>query len=444
MVEHDLKPVADMTVADLRAEIEAHNDGANHTYDMTVFPTSGKKAELAEAVVAIRELRGDASAPEQLSGRDDDTTAEVPVELADEVATAIALREQAVSPVSSIPLPAEWNALEVMANRLANSRVVPDAYRGRPDDVIAAWLYGRELGLGQMTALRDIYMIEGRAAIAAHRQLGLLRAGGVVVLESGATDERAFIVARRTDTGEVMTVDFTMEEAKRIKTKGGKFLVDGINWQNYPKDMLWARCVGRLTRRLGPDMIGGLPPYVAEEVADFSDWGVEYGAEGSLSVSQARRVQQPDRVQMRPDWNIPETWSMLAQRLEHQLGAPEWDVWRGQLLREVYDVAAIGELPREQRPWQGLCSVLYRLEEHEREHELAAIPRVAVRAAFAECFDGVALEGPAWRIYPTEEDRPSYEGFTAAGEPDDGIVDAEVIAEPEPLQDDLDIEFGAS
>lgn len=351
-----------------------------------------------------------------------DETAEVPPELADEVGQAIALREQAVAPASSIPLPAEWNALEMMATRLAHSRVVPEAYRGRPDDVIAAWLYGREIGLGQMTALRDIFMVDGRAAIAAHRQLGILRRGGVRILESEATDERAYIVAQRKDTSEIMRVEFTMEEAARIQRKG-KRLVDGDNWKSYPKDMLWARCVGRLTRRLGPDLIGGLPPYVAEEIADFSGWGIEYGGgDDALTLHpQARSAQAV------PAWKQPPTWKELGERCSRMLGAEEWEVWRGEILRKVYNVERVADISEGlDAAWRCFQIFLRELELWEPEHELDPLPRSIIRKAAAEAFDGIVVDGPEWRLTPDEKDRP----VRSPGIPD-GMLDGGPYDSPE-------------
>lgn len=365
----------------------------------------------------------------------DEETAEVPADIADEVGQAIALREQAVAPVSAIPLPAEWNALEVMAKRLAYSRVVPEAYRGRPEDVIAAWLYGREIGVGLMTALRDIYMVDGRAAIAAHRQLGLLRAGGVRIIESEATDERAMIVAQRKDTGEIMTVEFTMEEAARVKRKG-KPLIDGDNWRSYPRDMLWARCVGRLTRRLGPDLIGGLPPYVAEEIADFSGWGIEYGGgDDALTLRPQETVH--------PTWKAPKSWRELGERCAHLLGADEWDIWRAEILRTVYGVDRVADIKDGlDDAWRRFQAFLRDLDDWEPKHDLDLIPRKVIQAAISAAFERAEVDGPAWRLTPDEKDRPvrTSPGIPETSEEieDAVVVEDAVVIEEAPAEPDAE------
>lgn len=168
----------------------------------------------------------------------------------------------------ALPSVREFEAALAIAERMANSRTfVPEAYRGKPDDVLAAILAGREIGIGPMQSLRDIVMIDGRPTFSAHLTLALLRRGGVEIIESKSTREEAVITARRRDTGEIATVEWTFAEASQI-TQRGKRMIDKDNWKNYPGDMLWARCVGRLARRLGSDLIAGMP-YTKEEVEDF-------------------------------------------------------------------------------------------------------------------------------------------------------------------------------
>lgn len=182
----------------------------------------------------------------------------------------------AVQAQTYLPTPKEWEAMTAMALRLSGTEFVPEAYRGKPDTVLAAIATGRELGIGPMQSLRDIYMLDGRPAFSAHLLLAKLREGGVVLIESESTRERAWIKARRRDTGEVAEVEFTWDEASKI-TQRGKPLTEKTNYRNHPADMLWARCVSRLSRRLGSDLLGGLV-YSKEEVEDFEG---DYGGAGT-------------------------------------------------------------------------------------------------------------------------------------------------------------------
>src|SRR5688572_19437976 len=112
----------------------------------------------------------------------------------------------------------EWAMIKEQASIMANTEVVPKQYRGKPDDIIAAGLYGRELGFGLATALNLIDVIEGNPEINAEGKLALIRSRGHSVT-GGVDDEKAWMRGRRADTGDEMEVVFTYEEAQRIKIK---------------------------------------------------------------------------------------------------------------------------------------------------------------------------------------------------------------------------------
>lgn len=322
--------------------------------------------------------------------------------LEDEVGQAIALREHALPAATTIPTPSEFNAIEAIAARIYNTSVVPTSYRGKHDDVFAALLFARELQMDFISALRDIYVIEGKTALAAHRQLAFLRRGGVQILESEATAERAYIRAQRKDTGEIMAVEFTFKEASKIKRKNA-FLVDGDNWKNYPADMLWARAVGRLTRRLGSDLIaGGLPPYVADEVADFSGWGVTYG-EGGVDVSAPppARQQGAGRVETPKSWAEIGAW---AEPYGPELGWGEWTRDAASILFENRDLAA---LTNDQKRALSLkaAGAIVALRDAIPPDRFPPPTREEVQKAWAAVLDGQILAGPDWRMSAEETTR---------------------------------------
>ena len=185
-------------------------------------------------------------------------------------------REHLPAPASVLPSSREWEATMAIAREIAGTQFVPESYRGRPEAVVAAILTGREMGIGPMQALRQIHMIDGRPAFAADLMMAKMRAGGVVVLESEVSAKRAYIKAKRKDTGEEAEVEWTLADAEKAGLLGKK------NYKTYPEDMMWARAVGRLARRLGSDLLGGLV-YAKEEMEDWDDggYGGAYGFEAS-------------------------------------------------------------------------------------------------------------------------------------------------------------------
>lgn len=384
--------------------------------------------------------------PEPVDEPDQDPEAPEPDDVAPEVedaelAVAITSMEMIpaprTNPSHTLPAVEEFNAAMNIASHMANSKMVPESYRGRPDDVLAAYMFGRELGLNLMTALRDIYIIDGRPAIAAHRQLGIIRSGGVKILESEATAERAYIKAQRTDTGEIMAVDFTMEEAKKIVSKAGKHLVDKENWRSYPADMLWARAVGRLSRRLGSDLIGGMPPYVAEEVGDFSGWDVAYGEDGAPVIRRGAATRDPEIPEYRkekPDYNWPDNWRELTDRLTERItNVADAIEWVRQANQSFAQMDSVKEMTDTQRRimFQKVSGVLFTLDESGDDLALHDDPRPVIQAAFARYLDGVVLDGPPWRIGPHEDDRPTYEPVPASHAGADGDTEHERLKDAE-------------
>lgn len=216
-----------------------------------------------------------------------------------------------------------------MARVLAETTFVPSSYRGKAEEVVAAIFTGRELGIGPMQSLRDIHMIDGRPVFSASLMLSQMRRHGLVLLESESTSERAYIKARRQDTGEVAEVEWTFEEATKIM-RGSKKLSDGDGWKNYPSDMLWARAVGRLARRLGSDLLAGMV-YSKEELGDLSGFdGEGYNATATEPV----KWDTWDPGKLHPD--APRGWKEILSLMEYVDPSRDWVALVAVILEEAY------------------------------------------------------------------------------------------------------------
>lgn len=160
--------------------------------------------------------------------------------------------------------PVPWETLRSQAATLAQSSFVPAEYRGKTDDVLAAGLYGQEIGLGISAALSYIHVINGKPTLSAEGMLALVRSRGHSV--SGATSPKtASVIGKRADTGDQMTVEWTWDMAVAAGLTGS------ASWKKFPQSMLWARAVSQLCRMLFPDALLGLS-YTPE---DFDQTGYE-------------------------------------------------------------------------------------------------------------------------------------------------------------------------
>lgn len=328
---------------------------------------------------------------------------------------ALELREEAVVQAPALlPSVAEFKAMREMAAAVAGTQMVPVAYRDKPDDVLAAILTGREMGLGPMQSLRDIFVIDGKPALAAHLLMAQMRKGGLVVLAKEVTDDRAWARVKRQDTGEESEVEWAYAEALEIETRErGRTikLAEKTNWRNYRRDMLWARLVGRIARQVGPDLVGAAMPYSSEEVQDwegaeivgFTDEAVPFEGSTGREPTPERRG-DPRQGQ----WIPPTNWTELSDRLKSQLGSDDAGSWLEELAEKVYGEASIGAVARgddEDRArdlWEKLSGTLKLLEAPENG-DLCFHPdkRKITQAAFHAKFE-VAPLGPAWALTPEE------------------------------------------
>lgn len=151
---------------------------------------------------------------------------------------------------------------------IANTELVPRDVRGKPQAMMAKILYGRELGLAEMTSLQEINMIDGKPSPSASVLTALIRQAGHRVRPAKLTDKEAVAVAERLDDDgnvvEAFEFTFTWAMAERAK------LTNKNNWKGYPEAMLWWRAVAQAARIMFPEVLLSLK-YLPDEL-ESGDW----------------------------------------------------------------------------------------------------------------------------------------------------------------------------
>lgn len=169
--------------------------------------------------------------------------------------------------LSSIPTESELKSYQIIAKVAASNRHWRKLGGEGSDDTIVAtilsvMLLARELGIPPMQAISGgINNIQGKFEMSARIMNQLIRKHGHKIAIKTSTDELCVIWSKRKDTGEEHEEKYHIQEAARaglIKNDSG--------WKKSPKDMLFARCISRLARRLYPDCIGGC--YVEGELQE--------------------------------------------------------------------------------------------------------------------------------------------------------------------------------
>lgn len=189
------------------------------------------------------------------------------------------------APVAAYELDS-WQVIRQQAETLAKSAMVPKEFRGKPDEIIAAALYGREVGFGVTTSLSYIQVINGKAGLSAEAMVALCRKAGHSI-SGNATATEAHVVGKRADTGDEMEVTWTKAMADRAG-------LTSDTWRKYPEAMLWARAVSQLCRSLFADVIMGLS-YTPEELNDFTPVPITPagGREPAQQSASPGRTSQP-------------------------------------------------------------------------------------------------------------------------------------------------------
>ena len=179
------------------------------------------------------------------------------------------------------------------ATIFANSGICPEAYKGRPNDVLIIWQMGNELGLGKMQSLRTIGCINGvpfawgdglLALVKRHKDFEDMREWTDGSLKDGSLT--AYCTIKR-KSQEPTTQQFSMEDARRAGLLGKKG-----PWQQYPARMLQHRARGFAARDAFPDALYGLmseheandmPSSSTEKPIEIKEKGIS-GLERTLGI----------------------------------------------------------------------------------------------------------------------------------------------------------------
>lgn len=196
-----------------------------------------------------------------------------------------------------------WKEHAIRWESLIGAGVLPKHVK-TPGQAVAIARFGQVFGWDPMKSLHVIHVVEGRCELSAAAMMGLIlekaRENGDVVSPVEMTAKRAAIQVQRKGLDPApVVIEFTIGEAGHLVTRA--------NWKTYAADMLWARCVSRVGRRLYPDVIQGA--YVEGEIGEHHQ------------PSQANTVEQ-----------------IVAELDEDDDGPP--DYWRGSVTTDSDDSTA--------------------------------------------------------------------------------------------------------
>jgi len=205
---------------------------------------------------------------------------------------AVAVRPPSTADVTAMPR--ELRHLRSEAALIANSELVPESIRGKPDSVMLIALRGKSLGIDLTTALAEIHVIEGRTMCSAQIAGAVARRAAEWWTEESSSERCTIAGHRHGHPDRVSRVTFTIDDAKRAgvldvewretkwdKEKGKATVTarwvegDGPkpawvdpanrnvrkswreNWHRWPQNMLFARAITNWVRQnCGETLLG--------------------------------------------------------------------------------------------------------------------------------------------------------------------------------------------
>jgi hypothetical protein len=205
-----------------------------------------------------------------------------------EGAAEFSLTVRGNQPDQMVVRPHNLDELLANAKMIAFSNLVPEAFKGKPDDVAVAIQMGMEVGLHPMQAMQSIAVIRGRPCIWGEAVKALVLSSGLCeywidsppdqIRETGVATCRT----KRRGWPEESVYSFSVDDAK-IAGLWGK---EGP-WKAYPARMLLARARGFLAKDTYPDVLRGMA--VREEVDDLPEAGQFAAAEVIIPLQEPRR-----------------------------------------------------------------------------------------------------------------------------------------------------------
>lgn len=150
-----------------------------------------------------------------------------------------------------------------LLSTLSRTPTIPDRYKNKPDEMLAAVLVGKELGIEPMEAINSLFLVNGQVSMTGKLMSALVhRAGHELHVKMGIKGATVTCLRRDPYTHElheVGEVSFSQEDAERAN------LMEKPTYRAYPSVMMAWRAVSQACRIYFADVLSGVA-YVPEEV----------------------------------------------------------------------------------------------------------------------------------------------------------------------------------
>ena len=212
-------------------------------------------------------------------------------------------------------VPTSIKEMELFAEKLSKSILVPKDYQGKPANCFVAIQWGLECGLAPLQALQSIAVINGKPSMYGDALLAMVRADsrclGVHEKQDGGV--ATCIIKRKHSDGSVEEIKrtFSMKQAEQAG------LSNRPTWKAYPERMLQHRARGNAIRDAFPDVIHGL--ISAEEAQDYDEPKDVTPVQKAVAPPSLETLTEPkvEEAEVVPEKEEEPTVSIFDQYLEN-------------------------------------------------------------------------------------------------------------------------------
>lgn len=203
-------------------------------------------------------------------------------------------------------IPRDIKGLWWLAERFANSGMVPDIYKNDAEKIIIAWDMGSQLGLSRSASLQNIYVVNGIPTVWGDAALGIIEMQEDFedIVEVFQGDEKLADGKWNPQFKATCTVSIC-GRSPITRSFSIKDAISAGLWENpkkplyqkYPKRMLQMRARSWALRDAKPSALKGL--HIAEEVMDYDDedtFDMEQGKNGKFQIKETDTIQIESRL----------------------------------------------------------------------------------------------------------------------------------------------------
>lgn len=201
---------------------------------------------------------------------------------------------------SLVPSNDELHVYQIMAKKATESQFFSKI--GGESGLLSIMLMARELGLPAMqSVMGGMNIIQGKVELSPRLMNSMIRKAGHKIEILECSDIKCTLKGSRNDTSETYSCSFTIEDARKaglVRSGGG--------WEKWASDMLFARCLSRLARRLFADVIS--TAYVEGEITDPE-------AHGPIHQPVKEEVLLEAEVAKDPEMSIDQFAELLKEKV---------------------------------------------------------------------------------------------------------------------------------